>query len=111
MLTNARPLWRTGCLALLLAGCSAKGDHPALRHLIAAELIEREQVSENNIKIEEILIEDHRASVRVMVRGRGGPIGKCADLPLRVAPRSRPLGDEECSSQFDAMRECEAEDA
>lgn len=75
MLTNAGPLWRTVCLALLLAGCSEQGDHPALRHLIAAELIEREPVSEDHIKIEEILIEDHRAMVRVMVRGRGGRLG------------------------------------
>lgn len=76
MRTNARPLWRTVSLAILLTACSAKGDHQVLRHLVTAELIEREQVTESHVLIEEIRIEDQRAVVRVTVRGRGGRMGR-----------------------------------
>jgi hypothetical protein len=73
--TNAWPVWRIVCLALMLTACSATSDQHVLRHLVIAELIERENVSESHIRIEDIHIESHRAIVRVVVRGHGGRLG------------------------------------
>jgi len=58
-----------------LTACSTSTDGQVLRHLVTAELIEREHVPETHIRVEDIRIERGQAFVRVAVRGQGGRLG------------------------------------
>lgn len=59
-------------LVVLLAACSGT-DEQTVRHLVIAELIEREHLSEGYVRIQEVRIESqHHAVVKAKVLGQDG---------------------------------------
>lgn len=71
-------LWRvcqTVSLALLLVACQTDNGQQVLRHLVIAELMQKEHIPEAHIRIEEVRIENRQAIVRVTIRGQGGRMG------------------------------------
>lgn len=64
----------------MLAGIACQDDHEqAIRHVVIAEFIEREKVTEEHVEIIEVRIEaPRRAEVKVRVTGTSGR----ASVPL-----------------------------
>lgn len=71
-------LWQvcqTVSLALLLVACRTDNGQQVLRHLVIAELMQKEHIPETYIRIEDVRVENRQAVVRVTIRGQGGRMG------------------------------------
>lgn len=75
MFTQAWRACGTAALALMLTACAPTIGQQVLRHLVIVELMERDQVPESYISIEDIRMVQEQALVRATVRGHGGRLG------------------------------------